>query len=148
MNEKVLRFRPLRIVNGKCVVTSYMGWRKLAIANYDFPGYISPGKISIISVPNIPNQEVYNHEGELLYWNKADDFEFIGTRYAQSGGFYDCDGIPTFSHKSADQSVQLTEDDGGVGMKMYVDMKPLMSDQVIEAFNKLILNLKNIEWII
>lgn len=144
---KVLRFRPLRIVNGKCVVTSYMGWRKLAIANYDFPGYISPGRISIISMPNIPNQEVYNHEGELLYWNKEDTFENIGTRYV-SGVFYDCDGIPTFSHKSADEVVQFTEEGRGVGMKMYVDMKPLMSDQVIEAFNRLILNLKNIEWIL
>lgn len=46
------------------------------------------------------------------------------------------------------QSVQFIEEDEGLGMQMYVDMKPLMSDQVIEAFNRLIFNLKSIEWII
>lgn len=120
---KTITFRPLRRIKktGKIAVASYMGWRKVKTADY--------GKFNLVidnEYKDMPMGEyVHDHEGELLFfyaYNPADipvfnsqlvDLEYIfattdvrgfygETANHYSGNGIDCDGVPTFSHFSAD----------------------------------------------
>lgn len=122
---KEIKFRPLRRIKktGKITIASYMQWRKVKTADYN--------KFILIvdsEYKRFPRDEyVYDHNGEVLYWrdfNVEDipvmppihDEEFVyppsGWRADLGGnGYYwgvrglDCDGVPTFSHHTADEVV-------------------------------------------
>jgi hypothetical protein len=116
-------FRPLRRIKktGKITVASYMQWRKVKTADYSKFNLIVDDEYKLM-----PKDEyVYDHKGELLFfytYNPAEipiftpplpDIETIfdttdarGFNYGQctnySGKGIDCDGVPTFSHFTAD----------------------------------------------
>lgn len=117
--EKAIRFRPLRrMKNKKIVVASYMQWRRIKTADYN--------KFTLIvddEYKSFPDAEqVYNHKGEHLFWRHYNPEEIpMLNRYALSDGeqppypemwktdygMYsakglDCDGVPTFSHGTAE----------------------------------------------
>lgn len=121
---KEIKFRPLRRIkkSGKIVVASYMQWRKVKVADYDN---------FILSIDNeyksLPKDElVYNHNGENLFWRHYNPEEIpMLNRYAlvdgeappyppmwkTDYGMYsakglDCDGVPAFSHGTANEIVK------------------------------------------
>jgi hypothetical protein len=122
-----IKFRPFRRVDGKLVVTSYMGWRRIYTANYE------GATVNLLTFPEVKKDEViysmHNPEGQYKYWYPT-KFEplFWPTngiiRHIGSGpnsdsvyesgvvvsgrhceikenevySMFDCDGCPTFSH--------------------------------------------------
>lgn len=125
MSERILSFRPFRRVDGKLVITSYMGWRKIYTANYE------GATVKLLTFPEIEKGElVYSigkPDGKYGFWHPT-KFEPLfwpvngKIRYSNwkesvalleaglphpysypiqddevSSGF-DCDGCPTFSH--------------------------------------------------
>lgn len=124
-----IKFRPLRRIKktGKIAVASYMQWRKIKSAdNSNFLLDINSEHL------NFDDDEfVYNHNGEQLFWynhhsptalplNYA-NFELLveklgegingeywklseplGKGFHPSVRGFDCDGVPVFSHYTAD----------------------------------------------
>lgn len=121
---KTIKFRPLRRIKktGKVTVASYMQWRKVKTADYN--------KFILIiddEYKTFPKDEyVHDHNGEVLYWRdfnvedipilpplRDEEYEHPPQWRADLGGqgYYwgvrglDCDGVPTFSHYTADEIV-------------------------------------------
>lgn len=126
MEKKVVTFRPLRrdAKTGKVMVASYTGWRKIKTSDY-YPTLLTVAR----DYAGMKHSEyVHNHKGELLYFyaynpNDIPLFDdvphdeisriFATTKvrgfkntlspgYSYSGIGIDCDGIPTFTHYTAD----------------------------------------------
>jgi len=125
---KTIKFRPLRRVKktGKITVASYMQWRKVQTADYfEFNLLLEPEYQSFNK-----DEFVYDHKGEQLFWynhqnpdslpkNYADiemlrelvgdelDGELwklsepMGIGFASHVHGFDCDGVPVFSHYTA-----------------------------------------------
>ncbi len=127
MSERILSFRPFRRVDGKLVITSYMGWRKIYTANYE------GATVKLLTFPEIEKGELVYSIGkpdgkygfwhptkfEPLFWPVNGKIRHIAydeksaavyeagivVKYdgyeskddEVSSGF-DCDGCPTFSH--------------------------------------------------
>jgi hypothetical protein len=134
---KSITFRPLRFNKkmGKIVVASYMGWRKLIIADWNEFNLIVADDYK-----QMPSDEfVYSHQGELLYFMDYDPWEVpifdhipgqlmidaihqyykhYGIRWNAAGcpnhvnykmEGTDCEGVPCFAHYPADR---LASDEG------------------------------------
>lgn len=69
---KTIIFRPLRTIKktGKITVTSYTQWRKVMSANQSAEYFGEKINLSITNehLTFDPNERVYNHKGELLFW--------------------------------------------------------------------------------
>lgn len=166
--RKQLSFRPFRRVGKKLVVTSYMGWRKIYTANYEgadvrllpFPE-IKKGE-TIYSVGNPDGKYKYWHPTKLepLFWPVNGKIRHIGYgenseavyesdvvvdgRYSEIKddevySMFDCDGCPTFSHKTV---VYVSEN---YPDKMHL-FEPLTADIVYKYFEIMRDTLKNISW--
>lgn len=166
MNERTLSFRPFRRVDGKLVITSYSGWRKLYTANRE--GAI----VNLLKFPTIKKGEsVYsigNPNGDYKYWHPT-KFETLFypinavIRYCsiedsisliRSGeihpyslpikdnevhSIFDCDGCPTLSHITA---VYVSEN-----YPEKIDLfEPLDAEIVYMHFERVMDELKNIKW--
>lgn len=83
---KSITFRPLRKKSGKIIVASYMGWRKVMTADYDKFNLIVNDEYKLFS----PDEFVYNHKGELLFWFKL---------LPEDVSFFDSDVIVDFDEK-------------------------------------------------
>jgi hypothetical protein len=122
---KTITFRPLRRIKktGKITVASYMQWRKVKTADYS--------KFKLIvsdEYKSFPKDElVYNHNGENLFWrnyNPEEEIQMLNEYALVDGeqppyprmwktdwGMYsakglDCDGVPAFSHETANEIVK------------------------------------------
>jgi len=124
---KTITFRPLRKIKktGKIVVASYMQWRKVKTADYRNFNLVVDDEYK-----GVPSEEyVYDHEGEQLFWftyapDEVQIFDFLpldiqqlsdvkvpkepyGINWGSGGNInynvkgMDCDGVPTFSHHTA-----------------------------------------------
>jgi hypothetical protein len=121
---KTIVFRPLRRIKktGKVTVASYSQWRKVKTAdNSKFKLIIDD------EYRTFPKDElVYDHNGDNLFWRHYNPEEIpMLNQYALSDGEFppyppmwktdygmysakglDCDGVPTFSHGTADEIVK------------------------------------------
>lgn len=125
---KKITFSPLRVIKktGKITVASYMQWRKILTADY------SKFQLEICNKHKQldGNAFVFNHKGEQLFfynynpaevpvfqYSKIFDLDAIREQHNQYGILWDsdinhhvgynmkgtdCDGVPTFSHFTAD----------------------------------------------
>lgn len=121
---KEITFKPLRRIKktSKVVVASYAQWRKVKVADYNYFTLIVNEDYKLF-----PKDElVYNHYGENLFWRHYNPEEIpILNRYALFDGEQppypkmwktdygaysakglDCDGVPTFSHGTANEIVK------------------------------------------
>lgn len=125
---KRIVFRPLRRINktGNIVVAGYMQWRKVMTADYNKFTLVIDEAYKRLS----PDQYVYNHKGEQLFWFTTHPWDVpvfewtpqlnlqeIRKTHKQYGiiwgpdslhinynmGGTDCDGIPCFSHYDANR---------------------------------------------
>lgn len=162
-----LTFRPFRRVSDKLVVTSYMGWRKIYIANYE------GATVSLLSLPEVEKGEVVyavgKPDGRYKYWHPT-KFEPLfwpvngrirytpwkesialleaGLPHPYSApieenevySMFDCDGCPCFSHKT---SIYVSEN---YPNKMHL-FEPLTADIVFEYFEKMRDELQNLKWV-
>lgn len=133
---KEISFRPLRRIKktGKICVASYMAWRKVKTADYN--EFLLMVEQSYKSMPK--DEFVYNHNGEQLFWFNHREPEKLPLQYADvdllnekigeyflekwqftepmGEGFhhsvrgFDCDGVPVFSHNTADSIANSYED--------------------------------------
>lgn len=164
--KRKLSFRPFRRVEGKLVVTSYMGWRKIYTSNYG--GAI----VKLLPFPKIKKGEtVYaigNPSGKYNYWHPTKFeplFWHVNGKIRHSNwkesialleaglphpysypiqddevfSMFDCDGCPAFSHKTA---IYISEN---YPNKMHL-FEPLTADIVYEYFEIMRDSLKNIQW--
>jgi hypothetical protein len=168
MSERTLSFRPFRRVDGKLLITGYMGWRKIYTSNYE--GAV----VKLLPFPKIKKGEVvyamHNPEGDYKYWYPT-KFEplfwpvngiirHIGYGAKSQAVFengvvhgnydgeirdnevystFDCDGCPTFSHISA---VYVSEN---YPDKMHI-FEPLTADIVYKYFEVMRDVLEKIKW--
>ena len=98
----MLNFRPFRIVNKRVIVTSYMGWRKVAIETKKGERVHLMEDVSMVLQDN-----VYNHKGELLYWFKDESFKEVPVItypniFMVNHILFDVEGVPVFSHINQD----------------------------------------------
>ncbi len=158
---QTIRFRPLRRIKktGKVVVASYIGWRKLMTADYDKFNLLVNDEYK-----KFPKDEfVYRNDGELLFWFKYNPADipiynsiplesisdnvpkehkyFHGTRWSGSDRIYylaqglDCDGVPTFSHCTADHVAGWHQN--------VEDFEPLTVETVVKWFGWFLYQLNN-----
>jgi len=121
---KTIIFRPLRRIKktGKITVASYMQWRKVKTADYSNFKLIINDEYKAFRKDEL----VYNHNGENLFWRHYNPEEIpMLNRYnlvdgeqppyppmwKTDYGMYsakglDCDGVPTFSHGTANEIVK------------------------------------------
>lgn len=124
---KEITFKPLRRIKrtGKITVLSYMQWRNVKTADYN--------KFILVidsEYKNFPKDElVYNHKGENLFWRdynpehipmitgyELKDGEPMlyprqwKTDYMYSAKGIDVDGVPAFSHYTADEIIDSKAD--------------------------------------
>jgi hypothetical protein len=151
---KTVVFRPLRRIKktGKITVASYMQWRKVKTADYyKFILVINDEYKSFTK-----DELVYNHNGENLFWRHYNPEEIpMLTGYELNDGerppyppmwkteygMYsakglDCDGVPTFSHQTAN-SIYNSKD--------IKDFEPLTVEIVRWWFGWFLYQLKNNE---
>jgi len=166
-----ITFRPLRRIKktGKIVIASYMGWRKIATADYN--------KFNLVvddEYKQLPADElVYTHDGQPLYffgYHPANvkvfnrtvidgvDFDYDNARKLykdfiihSDGGKYgephtsyfmrgtDCSGVPSFSHWT---EKRVTDDDcwNYFGSDAF---EPLTVEIVTKWFGWFLYNLNN-----
>lgn len=151
---KTIIFRPLRKIKktGKITVASYMQWRKIKTADYnDFVLIIRE------EYRTFPKDElVYNHNGDNLFWRNYNPEGIpLLNSYALVDGDrppypemwkteydmfcakgLDCDGVPTFSHQTADNIYN--------GKSDMIDFEPLTVEIVNYWFGWFLFNLKNV----
>lgn len=147
---KEIKFRVLRRVkkSGKIVVASYSQWRKVKTCDFgqDFRLVIDSAYKSFDE-----NERVYNHQGENLFWYHYDP-EQIPFREENPDSDYwrtyydmycipgtDVDGVPTFSHKTAENVVN--------GMNDVRDLEPLTVGHVKYWFGWFLYRLDNCEMV-
>ena len=154
---KELKFRPLRKVKDKIVVASYMQWRRAMTADYNKFNLLVDASYRLID----PQDHVRNHKGELLYffrynpadvpvfqWNKFMDLERIRAEHKYYGILWnesnhvnyhmdgaDCDGVPTFSHWTADYVADYWKD--------VISVHPLTVETVCKWFGWFLWQLNN-----
>ena len=174
---KEITFRPLRRdkKTGKIIVASYMAWRKVWTANYSFneTGDV-PKIVSRLTIINEykgvnPDDFVYNHKGEQLFWFNHEDpdalpknyctlktaceifdipyeeyegeewkvSEPLGSGFAPGVYGFDCDGVPDFSHNTAESVANCYSD-----MSIF---EPLTVGMVVIWFGWLLMRLDNTE---
>jgi hypothetical protein len=125
---KTITFRPLRRVKklNRIVVASYSTWRNVMTADYNKFNLVLSDEHKALP----PDEFVYNHKGELLFWfniNPADipifdynrllDFDAIRAKHKWYGTLWtegqhvnymgpglDCSGVPCFSHYTQEQA--------------------------------------------
>jgi hypothetical protein len=134
---RTITFRPLRRIKklNKIVVASYGTWSNVMTADNNKFNLILSDEHKLFS----PDEYVYNHKGELIFWfniNPADipvftynpliNFDEIRTKHRWYGTLWeqgrhvnyigpglDCSGVPTFSHftqdRAADPYYDITE---------------------------------------
>jgi hypothetical protein len=164
-----ISFRPFRRVDGKLVVTSYMGWRKIYTANYE------GATVKLLPFPEIKKGEVVYSMGnpnglykfwhptkfEPLFWPVNGIIRHIGygknsdAVYEQgvisvySGdeikdnevySMFDCDGCPCFSHKTVVYISEKYPD------KMHL-FETLTADIVYKYFEIMRDTLDNVKWV-
>jgi hypothetical protein len=165
---KEITFRPFRRVDSKLVVTSYMGWRKIYTANYEgaivkllsFPE-IKEGEV-VYAIGNPEGRYNYWHptKFEPLFWPINGIIRHIG--YGENSdavyeqgvvirvldseikdnevySMFDCDGCPSFSHKTA---VYVSEN---YPDKMHL-FEPLTADIVYKYFEIMRDVLDKVKW--
>ena len=119
---EIINFRPYRLIKGKVIVTSYMGWRKPAIQAK------KGGTVHLMNEVGIVLQDkVYNHKGEQLYW--FTDAAFLEIPIVDYGTMinhrlYDVEGVPIFSHV----------DEKWISKEPHL-YEPLMTNVVIREFH-------------
>ncbi len=156
---RTITFRPLRRIKktGKIVVASYLTWRKVMTADYN--------KFNLIiddEYKNIPDDEsVYDHKGDQIFffnYNPADvpiltdpegtlgeimkDHRQYGiewtwgqhVNYRMDGA--DCDGVPTFTHYTADNIATFY-------YSRIEEFEPLTAGMVKKWFGWFLYNLNN-----
>lgn len=154
---KQITFRPLRRIKktGKIAVASYMQWRKVKTADYNQFQLTIDEEYKLLP----PDEYVYNHEGENLFWLDFDpeqipDYKYDGNgEYPQqfrvrsmnwTGGkqyFYygadglDCDGVPTFTHYTQNHVAQSFAD--------MTKFEPLTVGIVVKWFGWFLYQLEN-----
>lgn len=157
---KEVIFRPLRRVKktGKITVASYMQWRKVKTADYNKFNLIVSDEYKTFH----PDEFVYDHKGELLYWfdlNPAEipifqssvDFDWQGVTAKHKhfgvehsgrdewiswiGTGLDCSGVPTFSHWDYNYVADYYKD--------VQDVTPLTVGMVVKWFGWFLLQLQN-----
>lgn len=150
---KKILFRPLRKVKktGRIVVASYMQWRKVKIADYNEFTLIVNEEYKGFGKDEL----VYNHNGENLFWRHYNPEEIpMINHYAlvdgerppyppmwrsESGAYsakgLDCDGVPAFSHGTADNIYNSRADMN--------DIEPLTVGVVSWWFGWFLYNLNN-----
>jgi len=167
MSKRVLSFRPFRRVDGKLVVTNYMGWRKIYTANYE------GAMVNLLPFPEITKGEtvyaVGKPDGEYNFWHPTkfeplfwpvhakirfngygDNAEHIYGQETVVKGIYeikddevysmfDCDGCPCFSHKTG---IYVSEN---YPEKMHL-FEPLTADIVYTYFEIMRDQLDKVSW--
>jgi hypothetical protein len=135
-------FRPFRRVNGKLVVTSYMGWRKIFTANYR----VTEAVVRLLPFPEITKGElVYamgKTDGVYKFWHRT-KFEPLFwpiDKETEHPAFHDCDGCPSFSHKTTMYVVENYPE------KMHL-FELLTADIVYEEFELMRDKLTNVKWL-
>lgn len=168
MSNRILSFRPFRRVDNKLVVTSYVGWRKIYTSNYcgavvkllPFPEIKKDEIVYSMSNPDGLYRFWHPTKFEPLFWPVNGKIVHIG--YGNNSdavyepgvvsGYYDgeikdnevysmfdCDGCPTFSHKTV---VYVSEN---YPDKMHL-FEPLTADIVYKYFEIMRDTLDNIKW--
>lgn len=164
---KQLSFRPFRRVGDKLVITSYMGWRKLYTANYEgaevkllpFPE-IKKGEV-VYAMGNPDGQYKFWHptkfeplfwpvNGRIRYTSHTEAMAILSaglphpysfaTQEDEVSSMFDCDGCPTFSHKTV---VYVSEN---YPEKIHL-FEPLTADIVYKYFEIMRDSLDKINWI-
>lgn len=127
---KEIKFRPLRLdkKTGKIIVAGYLQWRRVKVADRE-PFVID----LVADYKRFdPDAQVYNHKGEALFFPEYDPLsipvlqhtilvtpeavEAFTTKHPRCGILWDvggvthynmtgcdCDGVPAFSHKTANE---------------------------------------------
>lgn len=149
----IIKFNPLRRIKktGKITVASYMQWRKIKNADY-----VDLTLILNDEYKNFPKNEfVYNHKGENLFWRNynPEDIQMLNRYDLVDGeqpkypkmwvtdyGMYsakglDVDGVPTFSHFTANSIYNSNAD--------MENFEPLTVEVVNWWFGWFIYNLNN-----
>jgi hypothetical protein len=168
MTERYLSFRPFRRVGDKLVITSYMGWRKIYTANYEgatvkllpFPEIKKGELIYAMSNPNGKYSFWHPTKFEPLFWPANGTIRHIGygenseavfeTGVVTDGRYskikddevysmFDCDGCPSFSHKTV---VYVSEN---YPDKMHL-FEPLTADIVYKYFEIMRDTLDKVKW--
>ena len=156
---KTIRFRPLRRIKktGKITVASYMQWRKVKVADYDKFTLIIDNEYKRLLL----DEYVCDHKGETLFWRdfnpdeiptlkpyilRDDDGEedfppkwksdLGGTGYYWGVPGLDCDGVPLFSHYSAEEVAKFH-------FSSINDFEPLTVRIVIKWFGWFLYQLNN-----
>lgn len=159
---KTIKFRPLRRIKktGKITVASYMQWRKVKTADYNTFQLIVDDEYK-----SLPKDElVYNRNGENLFWRnfnpeniptlppyilRDEKYEYPKqwkTNYDMgycdhfSARGLDCDGVPTFSHFTADDIFNSKAD--------MADFEPLTVEIVTWWFGWFLYQLTNSKLIV
>lgn len=151
---RTIIFRPLRRIKktGKITIASYMQWRKIKTADY------SNFKLVIdTEYKTLPLDEyVFNHKGENLFWwdynpekiptitghELKDGERFYPDQWKTTYDMYsakglDCDGVPTFSHYTANKIINNNPD--------LTEFEPLTVATVTKWFGWFLYKLQNNE---
>lgn len=156
---KYITFRPLRRMKktGKIIVASYTQWRSVMTADYNKFSLTVDDEYKSMQ----PDDFVYNHKGELLYfftYNPADvpvfqysdmlDLDAIRANHKYYGIHWDyhnhvnyrmagadCGGVPTFTHCTADHVADYYKD--------VTDFEPLTVATVTKWFGWFLYQLNN-----
>jgi hypothetical protein len=77
--QKIIKFRPLRRIKktDKITVASYMQWRKIKTADYNKFNLIIDSEYKNFN----PDEYVYNHMGEILFWYNHTNPESLPKNY-------------------------------------------------------------------
>lgn len=160
---KSITFRPLRRIKktGKVVVASYAQWNRVRTADY------SEFALTVVNeyAAMPPDEYVYNHEGEPLFWKDCDPdaipvytpeelqvFEIEiadlfqrtphhGIRWRPDAIVHycvrglDCQGTPTFSHLTIEQVAEHYKD--------FADYEPLTVGVVVKWLGWWLYQLEN-----
>jgi hypothetical protein len=169
MSDRILSFRPFRRVDSKLVVTSYTGWRKIYTANYEgatvkllpFPEINKGEVVYAMSNPDGLYKFWHPTKFEPLFWpvngiirhvgygDKSDavyeagvvtDARYIEVRDDEVYSMFDCDGCPSFSHKTGIYVSENYPD------KMHL-FEPLTADIVYKYFEIMRDVLDKVKWI-
>lgn len=131
---RTIKFRPLRVIKktGKVTVASYMQWRTVMTADYNNFNLVITDEHNKMSKGDF----VHNHKGEPLFfydynpadvpvfqWTELFDLDKIRETNEQYGILWryeshvnysmkgtDCDGVPTFSHFTANHIADSFKD--------------------------------------
>lgn len=164
-----LSFRPFRRVGDKLVVTSYTGWRKIYTADYEgaevkllpFPEIKKDEIVYAMHNPEGQYKFWYPTKFEPLFWPVNGIIRHIGYGKRSEAVFepdvvhgyydeemkdnevysmFDCDGCPTFSHKTV---VYVSEN---YPDKIHL-FEPLTADIVYKYFERMRDCLEKIKWV-